>query len=281
MPADLLASTLTALQDAQASVPATNKKPRLFSLSDDLHERRRLMFRLMNAAAAAAVLGATVWLAPFRTEASFNDVQASCAKAKNVQFTMVQKLTSKSPTLTMRMTTEGRRFRNDFGDAASTIADIDAGKAVNFVYAIKSYRNEPINPATRKRFPNFTEDLISLPAQQAERMPKEKLDGKNVNVFRLKKFRFFGVDTTKENTDGDNITLWVDPSSNLPVKVEVRIYSAPAKEWSLITMNDIHWNVEIPTNFFSTDVPADFKELPPIDPKTGLPVTPVEKKIKP
>ncbi len=267
-PPEVIAATLAAISE-QGS-------PDVLSLSSPLRSpsqsRRKLMFRILNGVAAAAVVSVSLWFVPVRsTHASFQDVQAEAAKAKNVQFKMVQKLLKSSPEITTTSTAEGHRLRTDFGDAMSMIADLEARKGVEILHQAKEFRPLPVNEQVVKAMPNFVESLRGLPATAASKAKIEIVDGKAFDVFQLKKFNFFGADNTQSKEDDGLLTVWVDSKTKLPARVDMKIYQEKAKEWSTIEFKEFKWNIDLPADFFKTEVPKEFKERPAIDPKTGLP----------
>ncbi len=275
-PPELLAATVAALQAARTSdvVP----KAEVLPLAPRVRTWRKPMLTILKALAALLFVTVTAWFLPVGTsQASFTDVQAECGKAKNVQCTMVQKLLKSSPEITFRLTIEDHGFRMDFGDAGSNIYDLDTRKGVQLLHLKKQYRHEGPSEQGARPLPNFLEDLLALPAANAEKAPSETLDGKNVDVFRLKTFSFWGFDNTKHKDDQGELTVWVNPTTKLPVKVEMRMYQDMPKEWSVITMKDLKWNVELPAGFFDMKIPAGYTELPPIDPRTGQEVKPAGK----
>ena len=123
-----------------------------------------------------------------------------------------------------------------------------------------------INEQAYKRMPSFVDELRGLSAKEASKVSTEVVDGKPLDVFRLKKFKFFGMDNTKSNDDDGLLSVWVDPATKLPVKVEVRFAGVPNQPWSEITMKDFSWKVDLPAGFFDTTPPAGYKELPSLNP---------------
>jgi outer membrane lipoprotein-sorting protein len=273
-PPAILAATVAALTMTRAR--DIDPAPDVIPLRRRSQTRRKLMFRLLNAAAALVLVTATVWLVPLGvSRASFRDVQNECRKAKNVQYTMVQKLSRTSPEITSRLTVDDHHIRVDYGDAVSIILDLDARKGVQIVRSTKSYRPEVGNEKASAALSNLVEQLIALPAADAEQAGTEMVDGKKTNVFRLKKFRFI-MDNTRSTKDDGLLTVWADPTTKLPVKVEVRMFQEAVKEWSVFTMKDFSWSVEIPAGFFDLNPPEGYTELPPIDPRTGMPLKPAK-----
>jgi outer membrane lipoprotein-sorting protein len=262
--------TLEALRELSSGPPDVlpcSSQPR-----SPLFFRRKLMFPLMNAAAAAAVVAMTLSLVYTRsTHASFEEIQAAAAKANNLKFTMNQKLGPKSPEISLTIVAEGRKFRTDIGKFVSIIADLDARKGIQLERVSKIWRREVVSEPAATRGPSFVEDLKKLPPKEAAREGMETVDGKKLDVFQLKKFKFLGVDNTRSKEDDGSLRVWVDPATKLPVKLEMKVYQEPAKAWATFVMTDFSWNLDLPADTFMTTPPEGYTEKPAFGPD-GRPV---------
>ena len=237
------------------------------------------MFRLVSTGSAAAAMllaAATLWLIPAsHSRGSFAELVKQVKEARNVRFTSTQKLLATSPEITMRQTIEGPRMRMDFGEVASMIADLTIRKGVQIEYPTKSYRPMPVDEKAAEALPNLVQDLTGLAAEDAERGEPEAVGGVKADVYHMKKYRFFGIDNSKGDRKDAKLTVWADPSTKLPVKIVLQVYQELAKEWSVITMTDFTWNIDLPADFFSVEPLAGYKELPAY--VAGQPVEPQAK----
>jgi hypothetical protein len=276
-PPDVVGATVAALMAATGLASAATPGP-ILPLRSNLDARRRAMFRLVSTGSAAAALlisSAALWLMPAtRSRGSFADVVKQVKEARNVRFTSTQKLLSTSPEITMRHTIEGPRMRMDIGEAVSLIADLTVRKGIDIQYPTKTYRPLPVDERAAKALPNLVAELTDLSAENAERGEPEEVGGVKADVYRMKKYRFFGIDNTKGDLNDAKLTVWADPNTKLPVKILLEVYQEQPKEWSEITMTDFTWNVDVPPDFFKVEPPAGYTELPPL--VAGQPVEPQE-----
>ena len=101
--------------------------------------------------------------------------------------------------------------------------------------------------------PNPLEELRNLKQESAERIGEETLQGRQLEVYRLR-----DVDLV-ENSYGENdadIKLWVDPQTQLPVKLI--IFAPKSQIDTYVEFSDFHWNEELDPSLFSLEIPAGY-----------------------
>ncbi len=98
---------------------------------------------------------------------------------------------------------------------------------------------------------DFFKEFRSIPAQQAERLAKQKVDGRDAIGFRS---------TERERNGVWTQTYWVDPASKLPVKVVVDFRAARDRVGSIRWVKD-HFVFDRPLKdeLFSTDTPKGYE----------------------
>ncbi len=93
-----------------------------------------------------------------------------------------------------------------------------------------------------------------MKSSDAEFVREEKIDGKIAKLYRVNGKDFIGGIPGFMN-------VWVDPTSELPVKIVFDIRSPnndPQEEFN-INFQDFQWNVPLEDKLFSFDIPADYK----------------------
>ena len=104
-------------------------------------------------------------------------------------------------------------------------------------------------PSTASRFSSglgLIEKFKNMHEDDAKYLGKRKVDGKSVLKYSYQK------------ADGHYV-VWLDPESDLPVKVMVTGAEGEKKSQLKIEMFDFVWNPELDASLFSMDVPAGFR----------------------
>jgi len=261
----LAASTIEALRTATFSPEVLR-----------LQQRRKIMFRIARygSVATAATVLVAVGLAFFMNRESafgFGDVVQNIQKAKSVSFNLKQKLTPQSPTLNqkwflqgdgMRMEMPGIQegFRRDEPIIMAIIANLKEKKALQIDYIGKTAKWQNIEKNMDKAFANPIDQLRKLKDQDAERIDDEKLDGKTMRVYRLKKLDFLGGKGPIE--EGESAKVWVDPKNGLPVRIAIEGWNADHKGKMHLVFDQFTWNENYSPEMFALEVPKGFTEGP-------------------
>jgi hypothetical protein len=271
-PAPLAAATVEALQ-AAAQIPEIIP----------LRERRQKMFRLARygglGAAAMLLVALAAWLILLDRSAplAFADVVRNVKNAKTVTF--VTKMPSiirgsKRSFLQQRWYIQAERFRMEVpreqegvtptADMPPVLMALVADAAKKDALQIDFYRktakhikgDEKIWDEMTKGLANPIEQLRQLTGKDAERLGEEELDGKKVQVYRLKRtdlllgMRLTGKDTAK---------LWVDPKTGLPVRIAVEPSADSKEKAPQFIFEQFRWNEALDPNLFNLEVPKGFQ----------------------
>jgi outer membrane lipoprotein-sorting protein len=258
----LVASTLRALQPPGAAPDAVRRR-----------ERRRIMFRIIRyggLAAAAVLVGVAIAALALLDRAAgpaFADVLENVKKARSVSFTVLQQRTAASPPLESRWYFQGDAMRLEVlgtpeaADAPKpplqvVIADLKEKKALRLDFVRKSYGWMTIDEEVAHQFANPIEQLRQLKDQDAERQGDEELDGRKVQVYRLKGLDLFMARGKVE--EGESAKLWVDPRSGLPVRLALESSIPSGKGKAVVVLSSFTWNEPIAPEMFRMEVPEGF-----------------------
>ena len=96
------------------------------------------------------------------------------------------------------------------------------------------------------------EQLRQVRTDDAERLRKEVVDDKEAEVFRVRGIRLFGTESDK-----GEMRVWVDTTTMLPLRIELRVGATP-----VVTLKEIKWNSAIDPSLLSLAIPDSFSEQP-------------------
>lgn len=94
--------------------------------------------------------------------------------------------------------------------------------------------------------------LREVRTEDAERLRKEVLDGNEAEVFRVRGIKLFGTESDK-----GEMRVWVDSTTMLPLRIELRIGETP-----LVTFTEMKWNPAIGPELLSMEIPDGYSEQP-------------------
>jgi outer membrane lipoprotein-sorting protein len=98
----------------------------------------------------------------------------------------------------------------------------------------------------------MVEQLRHVRPADAKPIGKEVIDGKTTEVFRVPGIKLFGIDSDK-----GEMRIWVDPTSMLPWRLELRIGAMP-----FVTLRKLEWNLPIEASLLSMDIPNGYTLQP-------------------
>jgi outer membrane lipoprotein-sorting protein len=261
-PPHLVASTVEALRSRET--PPDTVRP---------SERRRIMFRIARYSGLAAasvflvVAAGFFWLWNSHPGLAFGDVVENVKKAKSVTFTCTQKLTPHSPVLKQRWYLQDNKMRLELPGVQESfranepvlmaiIADFDKKKVLRLDFVRKLAQRWDITKDITKHWVNPIDQLRRLKDQDAERLADEKLDGRPVQVYRLKKLHIWNAD--QDVKEGELAKVWVDPKSGLPVRFLIESWNADHKGKTRLVFADFVWNKPLAPEMFKLEVPKGF-----------------------
>ncbi|MBN1343799.1 MAG: hypothetical protein JXQ73_14040 [Phycisphaerae bacterium] len=202
-------------------------------------ERIRVMISKRNIAAAAAMVliagGLTAWLAPRRgTDGmAFAEVLERIGKARTLMYKQTLTIGEGEPVETQYMAMDPGRLRTVYPSGEVTILDMTQGKIVQLMPQIKQAfvqsniaigdRDSDVRDGARgdesreegrsgrkvrSRFDSWINWIGTLHEQGGEFVRQESVDGQATRVYVARR----KCETT---------TVWVDPKTNLPVRVAI------------------------------------------------------------
>jgi outer membrane lipoprotein-sorting protein len=213
--------------------------------------RRPLPRIFVAAAACAAVL--TGWLLlPGRsaTARDFNEFVDAFVQAKTAAFQMDVAIEGQPKQSFKAWYQAPAHFRQELGNLVN-ISDFAANKIVNLnppekTAMIMNFTGVPKN----KPSDNYFERLRNLLSgnqdakdAQVERLGEHEMDGKKVLGFRF-------------DTPAAMVTLWGDPKTGLPVRIENVWKIIPRTD---VTMNNFEFNVALKDSLFDVNPPQGYK----------------------
>jgi outer membrane lipoprotein-sorting protein len=267
---DLLARATEALRDGQPSdapppelVASTIERMRLLdsqpttiTLEPDivrLAKRRQLMFRIARySSAVAALIAVSVfgWLL-FMNQGNhaFAGMLENVKKAESVTLTNKQTI-GVGRTMEMKMYFEGKKMRLEFPGITAYVTDFESMTGYELHIPKKVARSVPVDRGGAAELPNPVEQLRKVKPDDAMLIGEEQIDGRKVQVYQVDK-----VDFLDAKGQGQ-MKIWVDPETDLPVKLLVDNPNVERSKRTTLTFTDIVWNQDLDDSLFQ--VPADF-----------------------
>ena len=222
-------------------------------LSTPSKQGARTMRRITSLAAAVLSAVAIGWII---MQMSANPSQAFAAMLEQIQ-------TIRTATFTTEIAMEGLSepaIKTTLLEPAWMRQDIHI-KDVEFVqiFNMREGRAMSLSPKDKvatlieisgidehQRKMNIIEDFRKIAGEDATFLGRENVDG---------------ISTLKYQVDqqGEYFVVWLDPASNLPVKVEMTDVADPKQASSRLTMTDFVWNAEIDESVFTFEPPEGYE----------------------
>lgn len=251
VPADLLAATVAAVQ---TRVPLADRRAR----------RRRIM-RYAGATglvAAASVAVGLLWAGSGTAQASLRKAIENQEKAKTfravTRVTFVNPPPGTPPMPESRMYGQGAKLRIEVGTDAVTVGDGEAKKLL-----ILDHKNK-IARTMSTEVPGEMATAVAkwvkrmLDKEGAEDLGESFLDGRKVHGYRFTKMKI------DDNATAD-VTYYVDPKRNLPVRVEMAMAGGPLPAGLTSRIDYLGFDEELDPKLFDLTPPAGYK-VEAIDP---------------
>ena len=240
-PPKAIASTLTAIQRELQLNPEPPRR---------LKDWRPIMIRTARFSAAAIVLIAAiagaVLLSTSNEVLAFAEVQQEIAKLQTARFAVQFKLPDQ-PLITGTIYLNAHQMRQESAQHGIMIADTKKAKGVL------------LDPAAKKAIIGEISDLPSNPLQSlrevaekdARFIREEQRDGRRTLVYHVSNAHIMGM--------RGEMTVWVDPQSKLPVRIEVGHEEEPDPQNATILLHDFTWNQPLDPELFSLEVPEGYQ----------------------
>jgi hypothetical protein len=238
------------------------------------HVWRKIMKSKLTKLAAAAVVIAVLMVVYTQSgkielaTPAFGDVLQQIYKARSVIFKKTLQDGDNEPYVYRDMAIEGGLHRTELGFGMIQIHDFTSGKHLQLNTNDKEafFTTDTGKWAGYGLF-NYLDFLQNLHEKQCDYTGQEELDGKLANVF-------------KNSSDG--ITVWVDPETNLPIKVKHETPASPLARYLYLSTKDFggtdnrcgdsgsangkmtaifydfEWNTELDPSLFNMEVPKGY-----------------------
>ena len=274
-PSSCVARTLAALKSQPIlPVPSANQ------------QRRQRMCRIARYSSLVAALllvalgPSVVWLWDRSAAPAFAQVADNVRKATSVSCTIKTGIGA-MPKFEikyymqghlMRMEMPGKQEAFDAKMPFSTVAvfDLDSGSFTTIDFTAKAFASgkTKVDQAMMKQFSSPVEWLSKITEKDAERIGEDQLNGQKTEVYQLLRINFGDKDRAVE--EGETSKVWVDPDSNLPVKMVAEVFGPASdhKTKSSLTVENFVWNKPLDPALFKLEVPEGFKKVVQDEPAT-------------
>ena len=252
-PPELAAATIRLLQ-------TTTEPPEIVRRQ----ERKARMIRIAqysSVSTVAAVLAAFLGWFAFSSGPSsvaFADVVQNVQKAESVTMTNSQKI-GNQPEFEFRISIRKNHFRMAMSDTFALIADIKKKQALQLDHGNKIAYRIPVTDEMAKRFANPIDQFRKLQPKDAKRRGDERIDGKTVHVYIVRKIDFLGFKGKGE------MKIWVDPKTKLPLKIRIGVNARSGSKATdrpfdtVMIYKDFQWNKKLDPKLFELKVPEGYK----------------------
>jgi outer membrane lipoprotein-sorting protein len=251
-PRSVRASTVEALQKLDVS-------PESFRL----RRRRKLMFRIAGfsslaaAVTLAAIVGGSLWFAGGETAYAFADVIEKIQKAESVVFNNRQRIGDQKE-MDFIWYMQGDRIRMELPGLLVLIGDLKQRRSLQLDLTRKTARPHELHKDAARGFMNPVQQLRQLTPKDAKRTGREKLNGRDVDVYRVEKIDLFGAKGKGE------MKIWVNPETMLPVRIELKMHTRlgakPTDPFdTFFTLENFSWNERLDASLFDLEVPKGFR----------------------
>jgi outer membrane lipoprotein-sorting protein len=240
---NLMAATIRAVEcRAQAMASATSsvaKRPKKL-----VHRR---CFLMIPAAAVLIVLVCVMWFGDGSATVLAKALD-NVERAKSVTFVETQKVGDHRE-VTLKHYLQGHHGRVEIANGANVlIVDTKERKALLLVAPLKAAEKYTEDKVNSMRGDTPIGALLRLKDQKPEAAERAMIDGKPTLVARVRGGKWGG-------SVGD-WTIWIDPRTELPVKIAFESTESVPKVTK--TLEKFSWNAELEDKLFEQDVPAGY-----------------------
>ncbi|MBI3861116.1 MAG: outer membrane lipoprotein carrier protein LolA [Planctomycetia bacterium] len=212
---------------------------------------RRPVSRLLVTTACLAI--AAVWLfvpGGQTTAQAFNRFATAVASAKTAHFHMEVQIQGQAKQKFEAWYLAPGKYRQELGNLVN-VSDFSAGKMVSIIPAEKkvvvmTIKGAPKDPASSNYFERvrgLLADTAKAKEAHYELLGEKQIDGRRAVGFRL-------------DNPAETVTLWGDPATGLPVRIESVFSGIPRTE---VAMSDFEINVDLKESLFDMTPPEGYK----------------------
>jgi outer membrane lipoprotein-sorting protein len=149
----------------------------------------------------------------------------------------------------------GKRLRVQHPVGIVMIADRGTKKGLYLDATNKSFCRFMLHEHLAKEFATDPiTQLRQVKADGATRLSQEVVNGKATEVFRVRGVNLFGTESAKGET-----RIWVDPTTMLPMRIELRMGETP-----VLTLKEIQWDSKIDPSLLAQEIPDGYSDQPEV-----------------
>jgi hypothetical protein len=216
-------------------------------------KRREMMYRIARystAIAAAIVIAVIGWkLFIDRPGRAFAGVVENVKKIESVTLTNKQKL-GQQPTFEMKWYFQAEKIRMEFPGVMAIVTDLGEPTYLELDMVRKIAKARPLHKDAPALFANPVRQLQNAKPGDAKFVGEEQLEGLTVQLYRMDNVDFLGA-------KGEGVMkIWVDPKTNLPVKIVVDEPQKERERRTTLEFIDFEWNKKLDEKLFK--IPEDY-----------------------
>lgn len=243
----------------KAQVLSNYQKPRThLTLQFRLHQigRTLMRYKIPHCTAATILVALVVWLAQVTSTPLFalDQVVKNIMQARSARFDVAATVAGQPMQKMKGYFLEPNHFRQELTSGYIHIADWQAGKMIGLdpnskqamVFNLVNIAEDAKRKMQANQFEVIRESLrqaMANPDKKVEQLGKKQLDGRTVIGFRFLSGPL-------------PMTLWADPQTNFPVRIEMTMVGSPQTE---VVMSNYEFNVDLDKSLFNVTVPEGYQ----------------------
>ncbi len=207
-----------------------------------LHKKAVTLTVAAGGLAACVVL---LVMAAFPT-VSFAQVVEKLRKVRSMTCTERMTLPGQAAPMAAKMEYLGKKMRSEVGDTLIAITDAEAGQAIILDPKAKTARIAKVEVTGGAKSPlelDPIEELRKLAGKKGEPVGEQEIGDVKAKGFRV-------------TQDGKDFTVWVNPATDLPVRIEMAVAMGSTKV--NVTLDDLAFDVPLDEKRFSLEPPAGY-----------------------
>jgi outer membrane lipoprotein-sorting protein len=227
--------------------------PVMPSKLQDLVKRRLTMPRILGIAASLLLFAVAIgWLVSVRTASAggaFARMLEEVANARTIVFKSRVEVGDSQGMHGTTMVLEPDWVRGEVVEGDNNYVHIQNLKQHKWLTLIPATKKARLISADEKSgvpTNNFIDQIREVRESSAEFLAKENIDGRETLKYRC------------DHPSGHYL-MWIDPQTDLPVKVVMSEAKEGQKSHVTITLTDFRWNAPLDKSLFTLDLPAGYE----------------------
>jgi len=157
--------------------------------------------------------------------------------------------------------------QRDLKGVLTIIADIKQAQYLQLDHVRKTAMRAKIHDrvASELAGSNLIDQFRKIKTENAQWLRDETQDGRKIDVYLVTKVDFMGIKGNLSGHETDRMTVWVDRSTGLPVRVLLETsFHSEGKSNDFLDFYQFTWNDPLDPDFFALEVPEGYTltELP-------------------